>query len=441
MWREELQGPSVIAAVASAQEHTRIVDITSRAVPTMAELLDKPDIMRAVDEGVAQGETLSMTLDELLQRSWDAGCPPSASSSDAGDGAANAAAAAPTRLLAPTDLQAIKACGVTFVKSMVERVIEERAGGDSQKAAALREELREELQGAADLTGIVPGSAEAAELKEVLLGKGWWSQYLEVGLGVDAEVFTKAQPMSAVGFGAQVGLHRSSSWNNPEPELVLLCNTRGDVVGATLGNDVNLRDVEGRSALLLGKAKDNNASCALGPFIRLLDNNKGTGAAAAAAAAAGGGGGGGGEPREVFDLDSCRRLEIQLNVEEGTGNSGPPSDTCTPGGGPCTPAFSLQASSSVSEISRDLEDLVGQTISPSHQYPDGLALFTGTMFSPTLDRYGDGSGFTHEVGDVVTISNPQLGALVNRVQYADKCPPWTFGTRELMRNLARRGCL
>src|SRR5690606_27366505 len=100
---------------------------------------------------------------------------------------------------------------------------------------------------------------------------GVWSQYLEVAIGKDAEIFTKTQPMASVGFGAQIGIHPESHWNNPEPEVVLAVARTGKIRGATLGNDVNLRDYEGRSALLLGEAKDQNASCAIGPFIRLFD--------------------------------------------------------------------------------------------------------------------------------------------------------------------------
>jgi fumarylacetoacetate (FAA) hydrolase family protein len=297
-------------------------------------------------------------------------------------------------LLAPCDLQAIKAAGVTFVASMLERVIEEQARGDPAKAEGVRRKIAGIVGD--NLRSVRPGSAEAARVKEVLLAEGLWSQYLEVGIGPDAEIFTKAQPMSAVGTGADIGIHRQSTWNNPEPEIVLAINSRGETVGATLGNDVNLRDFEGRSALLLGKAKDNNASCAIGPFVRLFDRR--------------------------FTIDTIRGADIALTVDGPDG-------------------FMLAGSSSLGEISRDPLDLASQAIGANHQYPDGLLLFLGTMFAPTQDRHGPGLGFTHAVGDIVTIATPSLGALTNRVNYADAIAPWTFGAGALMRNLARRGLL
>ena len=297
-------------------------------------------------------------------------------------------------LLAPCDLQAVKAAGVTFVASLLERVIEERARGDAASADLLRQSIRSVI--GASLHDVRPGSDGANKLKEVLIAQGVWSQYLEVGIGPDAEVFTKAQPMSAVGTGAEVGVHPRSEWNNPEPEVVLAVSAAGHVVGASLGNDVNLRDVEGRSALLLGKAKDNNASCAIGPFIRLFD--------------------------EHFGMDDVRRADLALHV------NGPEG-------------FSFTGRSSMAEISRDPLEIVRQTIGPNHQYPDGFVLFLGTMFAPTLDRLAPGKGFTHLVGDVVAVATPRLGALVNRVNYSDSIPPWTFGTLALMKNLAARGLL
>jgi fumarylacetoacetate (FAA) hydrolase family protein len=298
------------------------------------------------------------------------------------------------RLLAPCDLQALKAAGVTFADSLIERVIEERAKGDPSLAARLRAELASVL--GADIIGLKPGSPAAADVKAVLVREGLWSQYLEVGIGPDAEIFTKAQPMSAVGLGAEIGIHPKSVWNNPEPEIVLACTSRGEIVGAGLGNDVNLRDFEGRSALLLSKAKDNNASCAIGPFIRLFDGR--------------------------FGLDDIRAAVVELTVE-GLDN------------------FRLEGSSSMARISRDPADLVAQAIGAEHQYPDGLMLFLGTMFAPTQDRDGPGVGFTHKPGDMVTIRSARLGALVNRVTTSDKAPPWTFGVRVLMRSLAARGVL
>jgi fumarylacetoacetate (FAA) hydrolase family protein len=296
--------------------------------------------------------------------------------------------------LSPIDLQSIKACGVTFMVSMLERVIEERAGGDAAKAYAVRQKIKARID--ADITSIVPGSSEADELKAVLQSEGLWSQYLEVGIGPYAEVFTKAQPLSSVGVGADVGILPISSWNNPEPEIVLIATPDAKVVGATLGNDVNLRDIEGRSALLLGKAKDNNASCAVGPFIRLFD--------------------------ETFSLDDVRNADIHLSV---TGEDG----------------FQLDEISPMSKISRDVLDLVAQTINAHHQYPDGLALFTGTSFAPTQDRGAKGQGFTHNVGDVVSIRADKLGTLQNRVTYTHHAPPWQFGFTALMNNLSQRGLL
>ncbi|HUH91878.1 MAG TPA: fumarylacetoacetate hydrolase family protein [Casimicrobiaceae bacterium] len=296
--------------------------------------------------------------------------------------------------LAPCDLQAIKASGVTFVSSMLERVIEEQARGDPAKAESVRRAIVAVI--GEDLASVRPGSPEAATLKEVLIAQGAWSQYLEVGIGPDAEIFTKSQPMSAVGIGAEIGIHPKSEWNNPEPEIVLAVSSRGESVGATLGNDVNLRDFEGRSALLLGKSKDNNASCAIGPFIRLFDDE--------------------------FTLDDVRACELAMRVDGPDG-------------------FVLEGSSSMAVISRDPLDLVGQAIGANHQYPDGLVLFLGTMFAPTKDRLGPGQGFTHVLGDIVTVATPRLGALVNRVNRSDRTAPWTFGARALAENLARRGLL
>jgi fumarylacetoacetate (FAA) hydrolase family protein len=296
--------------------------------------------------------------------------------------------------LAPCDLQAIKASGVTFVASLLERVIEEQARGDASKAEGLRTSITSII--GSNLQSIRPGSSGARRVKEVLMAQGAWSQYLEVGIGADAEIFSKGQPMSAVGTGAEVGIHPRSEWNNPEPEVVLAVNQAGRIVGATLGNDVNLRDFEGRSALLLGKAKDNNASGAIGPFIRLFD--------------------------EHFGLDDVRQCNLALHI-----------------GGP--DGFSFEAMSSMSQISRDPVEIVEHTIGPYHQYPDGLMLFLGTMFAPTVDRLAPGTGFTHMVGDVVAVTTPRLGALVNQVNHCDKIAPWTFGVSALMKNLAQRGLL
>ena len=298
-----------------------------------------------------------------------------------------------TQLLSPVDLQAVKAAGVTFAVSALERVIEERARGDAGQATAVRGRLEGRIGGS--LRAIRPGSAEAAELKSALIDHGMWSQYLEVAIGPDAEIFSKCPPLASVGWGAEVGVRSDSTWNNPEPEVVLLCDPQGQAVGATLGNDVNLRDFEGRSALLLSKAKDNNASCSMGPLVRLFDAG--------------------------FSMDDVRTAEVTLSI---VGEDG----------------YTLGGTSSMREISRDPEDLARQAIS-EHQYPDGFTLFLGTLFAPTQDRDEPGRGFTHKIGDLVTIATPRLGSLVNRVTTSKAAPPWTFGVAALMRNLASRGLL
>lgn len=348
----------------------QVLDITALG-PTMSQLLNREDLLDAVQQFKAS-RALG-TVDWLL---------------------ANTERASGTRFLAPCDLQSIKACGVTFVDSLLERVVEERALGDRNKAREIRQSIVDCI--GSDIANVEPGSKNAMKVKAVLQAQGMWSQYLEVGLGPDAEVFTKSQPMSAVGLGAELGLHPSSSWNNPEPELVLAVNCRGQIVGASLGNDVNLRDVEGRSALLLGKAKDNNASCVVGPFIRLFDEN--------------------------FSLNDARQLQVQLGIRGGDG-------------------FSLSASSEMQRISRDVEKLVAQVIGSHHQYPDGFVLFTGTMYAPIEDRFEEGGGFSHLGGDIVEIYTPSLGMLANRVGRCDEVSPWTFGIGSLMQNLAARGFL
>ncbi|MDB6048921.1 MAG: fumarylacetoacetate hydrolase [Pseudomonas sp.] len=297
-------------------------------------------------------------------------------------------------LLAPVDLQVIKAAGVTFAASMIERVIEEQAGGDAGKAQAVRAVVHNAIGD--NLRTIKPGSEQASRLKALLIEQGMWSQYLEVGIGPDAEIFTKAPVLSAVGSGCEIGIHPQSQWNNPEPEVVLAVNSRGEIHGATLGNDVNLRDFEGRSALLLGKAKDNNASCSLGPFIRLFD--------------------------ETFSLDDVRNCVVALEVR---GKDG----------------YVMHGSSSMDQISRDPADLASQTLNANHQYPDGFVLFLGTLFAPTEDRDHVGGGFTHKLGDEVSISSPLFGSLHNQVTHSGDAPHWTFGVSALLRNLSARGLL
>ncbi|MBT0569259.1 fumarylacetoacetate hydrolase family protein [Curvibacter sp. CHRR-16] len=367
-WSDAAGGPIVIWV-----HQQQVLDVTSPQAPTMRDLLEmeQPAAWLTAQASKAASPPILGSVQALLDGQLPG-----------------------LRLLAPCDLQAIKACGVTFARSMVERVIEERAAGNAAAAQAIRERIAASI--GESLRNVQAGSAQAARIKEALIREGLWSQYLEVGIGPDAEVFTKAQAMSAVGHGSWVGLHPISTWNNPEPEIVLAVNSQGRVQGAALGNDVNLRDVEGRSALLLGKAKDNNASCAIGPFIRLFD--------------------------ETYTLDDVRQAELALHVQGPDG-------------------FVLHGRSSMREISRDPLDLVAQTLGAHHQYPDGLMLFMGTLFAPTEDRDVPGQGFTHKLGDVVTISNPQLGSLQNTVQLSTNCPPWTFGTSHLMRNLARRGLL
>jgi fumarylacetoacetate (FAA) hydrolase family protein len=362
VWREGV-GPCIVTS-----RKGRVIDVTSKVLPTARDVCEADDPAGVLKS--AMGEDLGALADVL-------------SSSVKG-----------VSILAPVDLQVLKAAGVTFGSSMLERVIEEKARGDASLADAIRKDITRLIGD--DLSKLIPGSPEAMALKQALIEKKSWSQYLEVGIGPDAEIFTKSQVMSAVGFGADIGIHPMSSWNNPEPEAVIVSNSKGKIIGATLGNDVNLRDVEGRSALLLGKAKDNNASCALGPFIRLFDDG--------------------------FSLDDVDAMDIKLDVVHDDG-------------------FHLAGGSNMKRISRSPASLAKATLNQHHQYPDGFVLFCGTVFAPTQDRDGKGQGFTHKHGDRVSVSNPLIGALHNVVRSTDQCAPWTFGVSHLMRNLAGRGLL
>ncbi|GAA1699158.1 fumarylacetoacetate hydrolase family protein [Microbacterium sediminicola] len=368
VWDPSAQGPTPIVVIDGRARSL------ARTFATVSALTEEAEVVSAARAGA--GEDLGSIEEIYANTAFDRRDP------------------ARPSLLAPHDLHAVKAAGVTFAVSMIERVIEERARGDLSAAARLREIIADRI--GTDLRGVEPGSERAAALKELLIAEGLWSQYLEVGIGPDAEIFTKAMPLSSRGTGEQIGILRSSTWNNPEPEVALVVTSTGAVVGATLANDVNLRDIEGRSALLLPRAKDNNASCATGPFIRLFD--------------------------EDFGIDDVRQMDVSVEVDGVDG-------------------FELRDASDMRLISRDPLDLAGQLVGDHHQYPDGAVLMLGTLFAPIQDRESEGHGFTHHLGDVVTIRSARLGALANVIAYSEDCEPWTFGVRALMANLAARSLL
>ncbi|HEU4487624.1 MAG TPA: fumarylacetoacetate hydrolase family protein [Povalibacter sp.] len=369
-WRDAI----LVGRLGNAEGPTPVVIVNGRVRDVSRHAATVSQLLAQWDGRIPEGRDLGPLEDLPISRAFDGN--------------------AQLRLLSPFDLQCIKASGVTFAISAMERVIEERARGDARRAEELRNSLRERI--GTDIRSVKPGSDAAKRLKEALIADGLWSQYLEVAIGPDAEIFTKGPPLSSVGWGDWIGVRSDSAWNNPEPEVVLACDGAGRILGATLGNDVNLRDIEGRSALLLGKAKDNNASCAIGPFIRMFDGK--------------------------FTLDDVRSAVVRLEIEGAD-------------------KFRLEGSSSMSQISRDPEQLVGQTVGRHHQYPDGFALFLGTMFAPIVDRGAPGLGFTHKVDDIVRVSTEKLGILENKVTTCDKAPPWTFGIAALIQNLARRNLL
>lgn len=364
VWNPKVKGPSLVLL-----KGDKLIDITTKEIPTMSDLFELDNITAYLNK--AKGNVIASLNDVLAVKNTDL---------------------MKIHFLSPSDLQSVKACGVTFANSMVERIIEEKAAGDLEKAKMIREKVHAVIGDS--LTNIKAGSLEAQKVKDALIAEDMWSQYLEVGIGPDAEVFSKAQVLSAVGFGADVGLHPISKWNNPEPEIVLAVSSKSRIVAATLGNDVNLRDIEGRSALLLGKAKDNNASCSIGPFFRVFD--------------------------KLFSLDDIRNIELNMKIEGVQDN------------------YVLNGHSSMKEISRDPVDLVKQTLGEHHQYPDGLVLFLGTLFAPSEDRDVKGEGFTHKIDDLVTISAPGLGYLENRVKLSTQCVKWTFGIKSLMKNFSQR---
>jgi len=477
VWRADVNGPSVV----KLDNEGYLVDITT-SFPTVSALCEQENPAEAVK--AVTGERIGKLSDILATT------------------ARHTKKDDKPYLLSPIDLHAVKAAGVTFAESLVERVVEKMAGGDRDKALGIRigvlsdiatilkkdgalqtlavlRQRYDALQGQADngealrTLGVEvaqlrsesinfketpPGSKPALQIRDLLimkfaafkideavhkyanddpaaaelvraqltrrfkqvtdavnsgkeegfsdatlkeirdflsgLGTGAGKSYIEVGLGPKAEIFTKAQPMSSVGHGADAGYLEESKWNNPEPEVVLVTNSRKEIVGAALGNDVNHRDIEGMSELLLGECKDQNASCAVGPFIRLIDKTS-------------------------FKQEDIDTMKVEVHVKG-------------------TDGFELYSDSSMEKISRKPEELVNQMFK-QHQYPDGAVLFCGTMFSPVKDRDEPTKGFTHKVGDHVTIRSDKLGSLTNRMDYTQNVEPWIYGVGKLMQNLAERG--
>jgi len=342
----------------------------SGTVPTMAQLLNAPNPLATLQRALRNCVYLG-PLESLLENSTPSTHDP-----------------LKPYLLTPIDLQAVKAVGLTFVNGLLQRFADDNGG-----AATVAK--MEKAAGVA-LGKILPGSEEAARLRTALMEDGLWNDTLEVGFGPDVELFTKAQPLSAVGTGAEIAVLPTSKQTFAEPEVVLMLNADGKICGATLGCDMTARDVEARSLLLLGRAKDQNATCAVGPFIRLFD--------------------------QTFSLPNVQGMNLTYAFE------GADDAVFTDTG-------------SMDQIGRGLITLARQVVNEHHGYPDGVALFTGCMFKAPSSRGASDTPFTHQVGDVVIIKASPLGTLINRVNTTDKVRPWSFGMSDLMANLANRQLL